>query len=364
MKVAVLGAGPGALVAALALRRMGIEVEVHGHDTPPEPAQALLALPPNASRILRALGLTDALAPYAAGVELVQMRSARSGYPVAWQARGGVMEARYGAPYLEIPAGALSTALRDAAATHQVRFAAARVARVDDIDAQWIVAAEVPPPRFCAGPRPESRPTPWQLYQGMSPAGALGEPGAGPPAEVWLGADSHFEHVRIGAAHYWSAIVPKHQHLNAALAGWAAPVAAQVAAAEVVTAREVRDFQPLPSWRAERLVLIGDACHPILPHPRIGTALAIEDGWVLAHMFDVYEEETASAALEFERHRKPRTDRVQAWARRYAADCHPGRTAARLWLNLALAVGCRFLPEIAVQRHDWLYGYDAVRHYG
>jgi salicylate hydroxylase len=39
---------------------------------------------------------------------------------------------------------------------------------------------------------------------------------------------------------------------------------------------------PLPRWSFERVVLVGDAAHPILPFLGLGAALAIEDAVVLS----------------------------------------------------------------------------------
>jgi salicylate hydroxylase len=65
---------------------------------------------------------------------------------------------------------------------------------------------------------------------------------------------------------------------------------------------------PLPCWHRRRVVLLGDAAHPILPFLGLGAALAIEDGIVLARALagraDVPE---ALAAYQ-----RARLDRVEA----------------------------------------------------
>lgn len=358
MKSALVGAGPAALIAALALRRAGLEVEVYAGETEPAARQAL-ALPPNATRIVRALGLAEPCAACSEKIELTQIRSARRGYVIAWQPRGALLEARYGAPYLETSARAFCRVLRAAAARSRIGLIDSRPAGADAIDADLIVIADAPDP----GTSTRASPTPWRLHRGVSPQGAFDVDTFG-RAAVWSDPVNYFDHVRIGGELFWRAIVPKASSLESVAAHWAEPIGDLIAAADSVSSFEVLDYEPIESWLGERSILIGDACHPLLPHPRFGEALAIEDGWVLAHMLDVYEDDLAAAAAEFERHRKPRTDRVQAWARRFAGACHPGRRSLWWRRHLGLAAGCRFLPELALERDDWLYGYDAVRHYG
>lgn len=47
------------------------------------------------------------------------------------------------------------------------------------------------------------------------------------------------------------------------------------------------DRQPLQSWihPSHRVVLLGDACHPMLPYRAQGAAMAIEDAAVLGNIF-------------------------------------------------------------------------------
>lgn len=46
----------------------------------------------------------------------------------------------------------------------------------------------------------------------------------------------------------------------------------------------LRMYKPLPSWTQGSVALVGDACHPTLPHLSQGAAMAIEDGAVIAEV--------------------------------------------------------------------------------
>ncbi|MEO1456331.1 MAG: isochorismatase family protein, partial [Pseudomonadota bacterium] len=73
------------------------------------------------------------------------------------------------------------------------------------------------------------------------------------------------------------------------------------------TLREAND-------RGYQSVLIGDACHPMLPFMAQGAAMGIEDATVLARCLDA-EAAIPAALTRFERLRRPRTTRVQAVSR-------------------------------------------------
>jgi salicylate hydroxylase len=70
---------------------------------------------------------------------------------------------------------------------------------------------------------------------------------------------------------------------------------------------------PIATWRAGRVVLLGDAAHPILPFLGLGGALAIEDGIVLARaLTEVGGFEPAFAAFERARLDRVETIRIQS----------------------------------------------------
>jgi salicylate hydroxylase len=64
---------------------------------------------------------------------------------------------------------------------------------------------------------------------------------------------------------------------------------------------------PLPQWSQDRMVLLGDAAHPILPFLGLGAALAIEDAIVLVRALS----KAASAKTAFEAFQAARRERVE-----------------------------------------------------
>jgi salicylate hydroxylase len=65
---------------------------------------------------------------------------------------------------------------------------------------------------------------------------------------------------------------------------------------------------PVAAWSVGRVVLVGDAAHPILPFLGLGAALAIEDGVVLARALRA----TPDPAAAFAAFQRARLDRVEA----------------------------------------------------
>ncbi|KAK6532104.1 hypothetical protein TWF694_003266 [Orbilia ellipsospora] len=73
---------------------------------------------------------------------------------------------------------------------------------------------------------------------------------------------------------------------------------------------------PLPSWVEGRFVLIGDACHPMLPYVAQGAANAIEDAGVLTVALGLIDgvERVGDALKVYEAVRKERGEAIQASA--------------------------------------------------
>jgi salicylate hydroxylase len=76
------------------------------------------------------------------------------------------------------------------------------------------------------------------------------------------------------------------------------------------------DREPLPVWTKERLTLLGDAAHPMLPHLGQGANQSIEDGMALATILVRATRASAPQALQaYERLRRERVASVQRGAR-------------------------------------------------
>jgi 6-hydroxynicotinate 3-monooxygenase len=97
----------------------------------------------------------------------------------------------------------------------------------------------------------------------------------------------------------------------------------------------ILEREPLPLWSSGRVVLLGDAAHPMTPYMAQGAATAIEDAAVVARCFEAMGEDVEGAFRLYEEHRKPRTSRIQAIS------------SANTWM------------KGGDDDTSWLYGYDA-----
>ncbi|KAL2257405.1 hypothetical protein VTK26DRAFT_213 [Humicola hyalothermophila] len=99
---------------------------------------------------------------------------------------------------------------------------------------------------------------------------------------------------------------------------------------------KLRVHKPLPTWVHGSVALVGDACHPTLPHLSQGAAMAIEDGAVLAEVVSripadkVHDPETVTKTLKvYELLRKPYCSRLVDLAAHSGRILHLGEGAAK-----------------------------------
>lgn len=96
---------------------------------------------------------------------------------------------------------------------------------------------------------------------------------------------------------------------------------------------KLRVHAPLPTWVHGSTALVGDACHPTLPHMAQGASQAIEDaavlGVVLARLPDSKPESVNKALLVYEKVRKERAEALVEMAAANGRDMHLGEGAAK-----------------------------------
>lgn len=96
---------------------------------------------------------------------------------------------------------------------------------------------------------------------------------------------------------------------------------------------KLRVHAPLPTWIHHSVALVGDACHPTLPHLNQGAAQAIEDaavlGVVLARLPDASPESINKALKVYEKVRKERAETLVALAAASGRAMHLGEGAAK-----------------------------------
>jgi 6-hydroxynicotinate 3-monooxygenase len=95
-----------------------------------------------------------------------------------------------------------------------------------------------------------------------------------------------------------------------AFKGFHPEVCRVIEAAPELTKWPILDMEPIDRWSRGRLVLLGDACHAMMPYMASGAAMAIEDAAVLARCIRQVDDFAAAFDL-YRATRRSRIDKVQ-----------------------------------------------------
>jgi salicylate hydroxylase len=112
------------------------------------------------------------------------------------------------------------------------------------------------------------------------------------------------------------------------------------------------DREPVKTWSAGRVALLGDAAHPMLQYLAQGACMAVEDAVSLADNLAARPDEIAAGFAAYQQARYLRTGRVQIMARVYGEVYHAAGVTAELRDEM---LGSR-TPAQAYEGISWLYG--------
>ena len=349
LRVAVIGAGIGGLTLAIALKKLGVRVEVFEQARELGEIGAAVGLGANGVRLLRRLGVEEAMTTATEPTQL-QFRAWDSGdlissHPVA---DGGWYRERCGAPWYGIHRKDLQRALIGGAGPDVVRLGHRFVGMTGEDDgatlefegggtafAHVVVGADgihSALRRRVAGGEARAVFSRDVGFRGLIPLEklpSLPDPGA---IQFWVGPGGHMLHYPIDAGETinFLAVTDREKWTDpawkaeaevedavAAFEGWHPAVTEMVAAVEEDPAWwALHDYRPLDSWSAGRAVLIGDAAHAMLPHQGQGANQAIEDAVALARLLAEGGPDDYRRAFDrYEKLRIPRTRRAQLFSR-------------------------------------------------
>ena len=364
-KIAIVGAGMGGMAAAGTLRQAGIDVEIYEQAHQFARIGAGIQMLPNSMKVLRAIGVEAmlrerAFAPYSHLNRVGDTGELKRELPMP--------EELYAAPFLCMHRADLHEALSSIVPGEVIhlnkklvgleqnggpvtlRFADGTTAKADAVigaDGVHSVVRDI-----IIGPdRPIHRGR--IAYRSVFSSNLL-------PKEIsrsrtkWWGEDRHiviYYTTSDRSQLYFVTSVPEPadwmtreswsakgdvEELRKAYAGFHSEVRMVLDACPDCHKWAILERDPLPTWSLGRVVLIGDACHPMTPYMAQGAATSIEDAAVLARCLRGVQVGGIEAAFgRFEAHRKPRTSRIQEIS------------SANTWMS-----GGNDDP-------GWLYGYDA-----
>jgi len=365
LSIAIVGAGMGGLTAASTLRQAGFDVHVYEQATRFARIGAGIQMMPNSMKVLRRIGIEQrvratAFEPY-------------SHLNRQWDT-GEVMrelpmpESLFGAPYLCMHRGDLHDALASVLPEDIIHLGRKLVGlderrsrvslRFEDgsgAEADLVIGADgvhsivrdliVGPD----APIHKGR----IAYRAVFPSAMMGGKDVGNSRTKWWGLDRHiviYYTRRDKSEVYFVTSVPEPaewltkeswsakgdvRELRTAYEGFHPDVRAVLEACPDCHKWAILEREPLAKWSEGRIVLLGDACHPMTPYMAQGAATAMEDAAVLARCLADAEGDVRSAFARYEANRKPRTSRIQAIS------------SANTWM------------KGGSDDTSWLYGYDA-----
>jgi salicylate hydroxylase/6-hydroxynicotinate 3-monooxygenase len=367
LSVAVVGAGMGGLAVAATLRRVGIDVQVYEQASRFARIGAGIQMMPNSMKVLHGIGIEDRLrqtsfAPYSHLNRVGDTGEVTRELPMP--------ESLYDAPYLcmhraelhdalasvlppdiihlgkklvglDQRAGAVTLSFADG--THATADAVIGADGVHSVVRDIIVGPDEPIHKGRIA------------YRAVFPASLMNGKDIGRSRTKWWGTDRHiviYYTTKAQSEVYFVTSVPEPaewvtaeswsakgdvKELRAAYAGFHEDVRAVLDACPDCHKWAILEREPLPHWSDGRVVLLGDAAHPMTPYMAQGAATSIEDAAVLARCLDAVEGDDINGAFKrYEAHRKPRTSVVQAIS------------SANTWMK-----------EGNNSDTNWLYGYDA-----
>jgi salicylate hydroxylase len=343
LRAVVVGGGIGGISAACCLRRRGVEVAVF------EQAKALgeigagVLVLPNGLRQLERMELGKALAVVGAKIGDGSRYYRADGTVVGpivttdstgWNGVYGMHRADLlNALAAKLLAEAVRLGHRCVGIVQTASSARLHFAHGDSFEADIVIAADgihSTLQKYVVEPSPPEY-SGVRAYRGLISREKL--PGWPEAAHmVWMGDGKHFivYPVRSGRLLNYVGFVPTknetieswsaagdRDELAASFDGWDSQIVQLLETVEACFWWGLYDRRPLGSWTSGRLVLLGDAAHAMLPHLGQGANQAIEDGVALAVLLEGRApDEVPDVLQQYEKFRRPRTDLIQAEARK------------------------------------------------
>lgn len=389
--VIVIGGGIGGFASALALRRLGADVQLLEQAPEFAEAGAGLQMSPNATRLLRRWGLLEEAIATGVAPRRVVFRDATTGEDLVDQEVTGEFEERYGAPYIVAHRADLHRLLWKTAEAEGVRlYNDVRVESVDQsadgaravaadgrvFGADAVVAADgirsAVRRQLFSDDEPVA--SEYVAYRGAIPTEQAAHVEDMDAVVVWLGPQCHLVQYPLRDGELFNTVAVYRSEsfaggqleytgddeLRSAYTECVPAVRDALANVNDAVRWPMFDRAPIPTWHRGRICLVGDAAHPMLQYLAQGACQALEDAGTLENLAEQLvlgpDGDTSRWPEVFERFtelRQAKTARVQGTARTWGEAWHLTGPVERTVRNLLFK---------SADRHgiweytDWLYG--------
>lgn len=390
-RVAIVGGGIGGLCAAALLRQRGIEAVVFEQAPAFREVGAGLQVSPNGVKVLRSLGLGNALDALGVRPQNLVIRGWKTGIAISRTGIQGDFDRAYGAPYYHVHRADLHQMLLGAVAPSALQVGR-RLTSMDMDDGNGevtlgfgedrarfdaVIGADgihSAVRRFLHGDE-SPRFTGNVAFRAMVPVDDALRREVARDSTIWVGPGGHVVHyyVRGGsllnivavqettrwADESWTQEAERGDLLQA-FAGWNKGLLRILERAEQCNRWALYDRDPLPAWGRGRATLLGDAAHPMLPFLAQGAVMAMEDAFLLAESLAAGSD-VAQSLRTYEGARIQRTGRIQLAARARGHAMHVGSARESLRRNATLFFNSRMKRDEQIERGQSLYGYDVAK---
>jgi 2-polyprenyl-6-methoxyphenol hydroxylase-like FAD-dependent oxidoreductase len=336
--IAIIGGGIGGVATAVALDRLGIKATVYEQTPELREVGAGLMLWPNATRVLRELGLlsgiidrsganTHFLVRASSGKILMNIALGSFDVPALCTRRADLLAVLLAQlPPERIRLGHTLTDLDQSDSSMRLGFAISMGERhiEQSVEHDAVIGADGLRSRVREELFGPSEPvyrgyTVWRGVATYDGTGIL----RGSNSETW-GRGKRFGILNTGEDRFtWYAAVNvgedhadapegRKQELLEMFAGWHEPISDLIRATDetVILKNGAFDRAPLSRWTRGRITLLGDAAHPCTPNLGQGCCMALEDALVLAKCVARFPS-IANAFERYESLRRPRASHMQ-----------------------------------------------------
>ncbi|MBV8537187.1 MAG: FAD-dependent monooxygenase [Alphaproteobacteria bacterium] len=343
IRVAIVGAGLGGTTAAILLHRAGFDVRVYEQATGLVRIGAGINMDPQTMRIMRRLGIEQRLIDIGRASETRQSRDWDTG-EVTFEVPVARYPELYGGCHFSIHRGDLQEILAATVAPGIVQLgkrltdlaetsSGVRLAFADDsaVEADFVIGADGINSKIrevLLGPERLIY-TGGVAYRAVFPSARLGDLRQADHVKWWADdrylityfltrARDEFYFMTLVQEPDWGSpdFAPQRGDLArmvAHFAGFHPDVQRILAAAPRAVRWPICARKPFPFWSQGRIVMLGDACHPMAPHMGQGAAMAIEDAVVLSRCIDAMGEADHRRAFGlYESLRYERASKVQS----------------------------------------------------
>ncbi|MGW2635601.1 3-hydroxybenzoate 6-monooxygenase [Streptomyces sp. NPDC001348] len=384
-KTAIAGGGIGGLATALSLARRGHDVVVLERRDRFTELGAGIQLGPNAFHALDVLGIGDAVRGRAVHIDELRFMDGTTGEKVVSMPLTGAYRARFGNPYAVVhridlyepllaacraePSVELRTDCSVAAYAQDADGVTARLTSGERVHADALIGADginsAVREQVVGDGRPQV--SGHTIYRSVIPMEQVPEELRWNTVTLWAGPKWHFVHYPIGGGEFFNLAATRDDGATEAVVG--VPVERERVLAEFpslgTTARRLlelgRDWRswvlcdrdPVDRWTDGRVVLVGDAAHPMLQYAAQGACQALEDAVVLGELAGTEPADFAQRFEKFNAERRERTAAAQLLAREMGRQLyHPAGRAAKTRNAMLRALS----EEDLYEKVRWLHG--------